>query len=168
MQASLATWGWTYHISEACTDAADVRVYAVPCIADHELPATALPQFADAPPLALRQRNSDESSSDGSSITPTAFPFPVHTILQSVSCRYAVMFGDVLDGVGMTAIVRQLAVAHLPFHCAHGRPTTCCIVNTCALHKLLKGRRAVVNSRSGCPKEAETTCLSTRLRRQLQ
>lgn len=78
------------------------------------------------------------------------------------------MFGDVLDDVGMTEIVRQLAVVQLPFHCAHGRPTTCCIVDMCGLQKLLKGRRAVVKSQSGCPMQAGHTHLKTRLLRQLQ
>lgn len=166
MQASLATWGWAFHISETCTGS-DVRVFAVPCIADHEIPATALPLFADAQALPQGQLEGRAPSAGASEITPAAFPAPMHTTLQSISCRYAVMFGDVLDRVAMRDVVRDLAATQLPFHCAHGRPTTSSLVQIHALHKLLEGRRFVVEARSGGVKPPRKMCLKARVMAQL-
>ena len=44
-------------------------------------------------------------------------------LLQSKSCRGAVMFGDLLSQTQCAAIVEGLVKCQFPFNCAHGRPT---------------------------------------------
>ncbi|ORY74573.1 hypothetical protein BCR37DRAFT_384372 [Protomyces lactucae-debilis] len=43
--------------------------------------------------------------------------------IQSRSCRSAIMFNDELDHQQMENLVHALGYCHLPFQCAHGRPS---------------------------------------------
>eukprot|EP00892_Ulva_mutabilis_P009772 jgi/Ulvmu1/7167/UM034_0075.1 len=165
--ASLTVWGWTYGIIEGTGGAAEVRVYAAPCISDRELSETSLAQFLDAQPLPLAGHTGAPTPMDHTAITPAVFPTPVHTALQSIACRYAIMFGDALDTPTMVDVLAQLANTKLPFHCAHGRPTTSCLVDGLALERGLQGRRNASRSLVGRCGEIRPKGLKDRLILQL-
>jgi len=49
-------------------------------------------------------------------------PF-IGRVLRSKACRGAIMFGDALSTATCQALVHALQHCHLPFQCAHGRPS---------------------------------------------
>ena len=165
MQASLAVWGWRYAVHDISKGAPELQVHAVPCIADHEVPAHTFPQFVDSQALPMPD-NGATSASTGP-ITPALFPGPVQATLQTVACRYAIMFGDALESLKMIDIMGGLAEAKLPFHCAHGRPTTACLLDRFALYKILQGRKRAVPSFLGRYAEVSDRSLKQRLNAQL-
>ena len=56
-------------------------------------------------------------------------PQGILDMLNSRSCRSAVMFNDVLSSSECEELVSRLAECHLPFQCAHGRPSMIPVVN---------------------------------------
>ena len=50
-------------------------------------------------------------------------PAFVKRVLASYSCRYAIMFGDVLTEERSKELIRSLSLCHHCFICAHGRPS---------------------------------------------
>ncbi|KAK6204480.1 uncharacterized protein RJT21DRAFT_8724 [Scheffersomyces amazonensis] len=58
-----------------------------------------------------------------------ALPRVLVEIINSKSCRSAIMFGEHLTMHQMEVLVRDLGNCKLPFQCAHGRPTIVPLVN---------------------------------------
>ena len=96
---------------DACT------IAAVPELFGYPVPAQSLPEF-----LKL-------FGSTGHTRRRGDIPDAVHTLLQSISCRGAIMFGEALCPSQTSSLIAALAACKLPFHCAHGRPTTACLMD---------------------------------------
>lgn len=89
-----------------------IAVSSVPYIFGHALPSASLTAFLDtfgAGTCAPAQQSA---------------PLAVQTLLQSIACRSAIMFGQSLSAAETAQLIEALAGTRLPFHCAHGRPTT--------------------------------------------
>lgn len=56
-------------------------------------------------------------------------PLFVKRVLASYACRYAVMFGDVLEKYKCEDVIQELAKCDLSFICAHGRPSVVPLVD---------------------------------------
>jgi DNA mismatch repair ATPase MutL len=72
---------------------------------------------------------------------PGWMPQAVHTVLQSLACRQAIMFGDDLSQPAMAALLRSLSLTTLPFHCAHGRLTSMLLGSADDVQRMSAGRR---------------------------
>lgn len=124
-------WGWICNIhtqnSESFRRNLDllnrqqmtIALVAVPCILGVNLNDVDLLEF-------LQQL----ADTDGSSTMPPS----VVRLLNSKSCRGAIMFGDSLLPSECSLLVEELKHTSLCFQCAHGRPTTVPLVNLEALH----------------------------------
>ncbi|KAL7132155.1 hypothetical protein ABFS83_12G052800 [Erythranthe nasuta] len=127
----MQTWGWicnihsqdmnsfTKHLDFLHKQPTVVKLLAVPCILGVNL--------TDIDLLEFLQQLAD---TDGSSVIPPS----VHRILNSKSCRGAIMFGDTLLPSECSLLVEELKRSSLCFQCAHGRPTTVPLVNLNLLH----------------------------------
>ncbi|EYU39428.1 hypothetical protein MIMGU_mgv1a002289mg [Erythranthe guttata] len=127
----MQTWGWicnihsqdmnsfTKHLDFLHKQPTVVKLLAVPCILGVNL--------TDIDLLEFLQQLED---TDGSSVIPPS----VHRILNSKSCRGAIMFGDTLLPSECSLLVEELKRTSLCFQCAHGRPTTVPLVNLNLLH----------------------------------
>lgn len=60
-------------------------------------------------------------------------PLTVHNVLASQACHGAIKFNDILSKEECCSLVSSLSSCHLPFQCAHGRPS---IVPLADLHHL--------------------------------
>ena len=85
---------------------------SVPQLFGHPVPADSLPVFLDS------LGNGQGLGSD------MRIPSALQALLQSIACRGAVMFGQAISEMTRCRLVAQLSKTDLPFHCAHGRPTT--------------------------------------------
>lgn len=61
----------------------------------------------------------ESRSSDAALVTP-AF---IKRTIASQACRYAIMFGDPLSHEAQKSLIEDVSKCHLPFICAHGRPS---------------------------------------------
>lgn len=50
-------------------------------------------------------------------------PRPLRRTVESIACRGAIMFNDVLDREQATRLVSDLSACQFLFQCAHGRPS---------------------------------------------
>ena len=128
MQDVLRDWGWAF--DSACTSSI-CTVTAVPQLFGYPLPAGSLPEFLTTLGAA------------GHTARRQDIPDAVHTLLQSISCRGAIMFGQTLTHSEACALVSSLAQTKLPFHCAHGRPTAACILSMPQLRRFIASHRRV-------------------------
>ncbi len=53
----------------------------------------------------------------------TLLPTGYTHLMNSIACRSAIMFGDVLSRQEALEILKKLAQCDFPFQCAHGRPS---------------------------------------------
>ena len=156
VQADVEAWGWRLC---AAADSQSLDVLAVPVIFGHVLPVSALSSFLDTIGCAscgARRRRT---------------PDVVQTLLQSVACRSAVMFGQRLTRCEGAGIVCALARARLPMHCAHGRPTAAHVVDLAPLLATLQalrhrrpglGERGVCKQRCGVASRLAATLMAMR------
>ena len=114
IQATLLSWGWRWELPAA---GACCQVTSVPRIFGHPLAVSALPDFVNT------------AAAGSTAARQAQVPDAVHTLLQSVACRGAIMFGRTLCIREMVDLIGLLATTMLPFHCAHGRPTAACVVD---------------------------------------
>ena len=153
IQATLLSWGWRWELP---AEGACCLVTSVPRIFGHPLAVSALHDFvhtAAAGSTAARQAQ---------------VPDAVHTLLQSVACRGAIMFGRTLCAHEMVDLIGLLAKAVLPFHCAHGRPTATCVVDLRQMRLLVAtqqraraARAAATRARAGGRSSAQLRAILT-------
>ena len=87
----------------------------------------------------------DLSSGASSSLTKPAF---AKRVLASYACRYAIMFGDVLDDNDCKNLLSSLSKCALSFNCAHGRPSVIPLLDlNGAMNSEIKLPSSVHNSR---------------------
>ncbi|XP_048732928.2 uncharacterized protein LOC125649424 isoform X3 [Ostrea edulis] len=67
-------------------------------------------------------------------------PLTIHKLLCGLACRGAIKFGDPLSKEECENLIMSLARCHLPFQCAHGRPSVMPLVSTEKLHKYVPRR----------------------------
>jgi DNA mismatch repair ATPase MutL len=108
MQDVLCIWGWRLEVEKDL----HIAVSSVPYIFGHALPSASLTAFLDA--FGAGSCASAQQSA----------PLAVQTLLQSIACHSAIMFGQSLTSAETAGLIASLAGTRLPFHCAHGRPTT--------------------------------------------
>lgn len=128
VQDVLGAWNWQL---DATTDAHHLAVLSVPVLFGHVLPAPALASFLGT------------IGNAGSECQRRRTPDAVQTLLQSVACRSAIMFGQRLAEHEAAAVVGALACTRLPMHCAHGRPTTAHMTDLATLREALTRQRKV-------------------------
>jgi hypothetical protein len=122
VQGVLQRWGFQFATerstggSQSLQEDTSVSVRAVPIICGRHLQAQDVPEFIDM-------------YANGGLTTPADLPQSVQSILQSVACRSAIMFGDCLVQHQMCEMLNSLMEARSPFQCAHGRPTTAPLVD---------------------------------------
>ena len=131
--AALRRWGWEVEVAAAGArgddDDDDGRGAAEVRLLVTSTPEVVFPDWVAEPRTvslaagSVRQA-AVELENGGCSAVPTAF----YRLLASKACRSAVMFGAYMSHEECRALVRRLAAAKDPFHCAHGRP---CIVPLC-------------------------------------
>lgn len=68
--------------------------------------------------INIKKINDDSWWSEGFNI-----PSIIMDILKSNSCRQALMFGDEIDKPTCRQLIQSLEQCHIPFFCAHGRPS---------------------------------------------
>ncbi|GAQ85942.1 DNA mismatch repair protein [Klebsormidium nitens] len=117
-------WGWNYTFERLPTAAGiwnkapghrgQVLLTAVPRIQDATLTAPDLLEY-------VQQLQDTQSTS---SVPPS-----IIRLLNSKACRGAIMFGDSLLPGECLQLLKHLQRTHLPFQCAHGRPTMVPLVN---------------------------------------
>lgn len=144
LQELLASWGWSWAWN---AEGQHCAVQQVPLVFEHAVPAASFPAFVDtAAGRSARQQQ--------------RIPDAVHTLLQSVACRGAIMFGDQLAHEQQVSILQGLARTRLPFHCAHGRPTTAVLASKQRLQTCKAGERmgGTYTYRGVCGVSAQEQC----------
>ena len=66
-------------------------------------------------------------------------PQGILDLLNSRSCRSAIMFNDVLSLAECQTLIQRLSACHFPFQCAHGRPSMVPLVDLDLSSKSLEG-----------------------------
>jgi DNA mismatch repair protein MLH3 len=107
----LKFWGWTISIHEQGVNRERrcwVEVRTAPVIEKRVLGAHVFEEF-------LREIRRGGLQKDFSST--------IQKEMESVACRYAIMFGDFLSQTECEVLLKHLARCRNPFQCAHGRPS---------------------------------------------
>lgn len=101
------------------------------------------------PPEAERQSNPESGHLSNSALQPETEPIWIQRIrdcpqgildlLNSRSCRSAIMFNDELTVAECETLVRRLAACRFPFQCAHGRPSMVPLVAMDSLSQSVPG-----------------------------
>jgi DNA mismatch repair ATPase MutL len=125
MQDVLRIWGWGLEV----TSNLHIGVSSVPYIFGHALPSASLTMFLDV----FGNATSCPAQVSG--------PLAVQTLLQSIACRSAIVFGQRLSAAENSKLIKGLAETRLPFHCAHGRPTTAMLGDLDAWSRKMDARR---------------------------
>ena len=106
-ETHLRKWKFEFEIDKTNSD---LYLNAVPGICDKVATIKDFIQFAQS----LGNHTSDAS---------LVKPLFVKRVLASYACRYAIMFGDILDNERCKELIASLAECDLSFICAHGRPS---------------------------------------------
>lgn len=114
VQEAICAWGWQCSMADG--ESTCWLITHVPIICGQPLTVQELKRY-------LSELAAVPSAGAGS------IPGPILDVLRSVACRRAVMFGDELCDWSMASLITSLQAAQLPFHCAHGRPTACGVVD---------------------------------------
>jgi DNA mismatch repair protein MLH3 len=112
-RSSLHQWGWRFslHGEEASTRV--VVTHAPACLGHH---------FSEVPDM-LRFARRVSSIGPRAAGAAAARPRCVSRLINSRACRGAIMFGDSLTLQQCRDLLSLLCRTHLPFQCAHGRPS---------------------------------------------
>lgn len=164
MQDAVQRWGFQFALdgSGSGSDVNDsqrdttVHVLAVPVICGRQLQPQDVPHF-----IGMEWNGALSTAAD--------LPQPVQSILQSVACRSAIMFGDQLKHDHMCKVLAQLQLTKAPFHCAHGRPTTAPLVDVGSLQQGSDVRQQAARMKAGSVSASgkNASSLKQRLKRQL-
>lgn len=80
--------------------------------------------------LANRSKSTPLSNSKSWYMQLQNLPSCVSAAIALVACRLSIKFGQPLNHLELTYLIKNLSKCHLPFHCAHGRPTILPVAKT--------------------------------------
>mmetsp|Transcript_25367 Transcript_25367/g.37412 ORF Transcript_25367/g.37412 Transcript_25367/m.37412 type:complete len:618 (-) Transcript_25367:37-1890(-) len=114
-------WGFSYSIrpSESRTSRTNFVLYNTPVIENEVLTVSDFIEFV--------RYIGDQRCLPRSALEPPA----VSRILASSACRHAIKFGDILSPQECADLLKSLSKTHMPFQCAHGRPSIVPLVKFC-------------------------------------
>lgn len=128
--STFAHWHITYHL-----------IQSPPQLVVKSLPSVVLDRCLEQPDLVISLLRTYVRELEEDNITPnfnthgswisriSKAPKILIDMINSKSCRSAIMFNDHLDVDACRVLIRRLAGCDLPFQCAHGRPSMIPIVD---------------------------------------
>ncbi|CAN6633893.1 DNA mismatch repair protein Mlh3p [Trichomonascus vanleenenianus] len=133
LQPYMFQWGVRYTVESSCVHVTHLPDIICDCGDERLISSVILGHLRDIHDGAKGKLLLDSESNWTWEAALNACPKALVEVINSLSCRNAIKFGDKLSHSECQNLIRQLSYCKYPFQCAHGRPSLAPLVNLSAI-----------------------------------